>query len=165
MTEYFPLIALLCINTKGDNMKFTAIFLSMLFLFACATAHKISSVQIGMTKDEVVKTIGKPTSISAKDNTEYLNYRFSETDDHAFYGITTPYFVRLINGKVDSYGRTGDFDSTKNPTVKIEQDENINVKGSGDLYTELKKLKELRDEGILSEDEYQSQKKKALNKH
>jgi outer membrane protein assembly factor BamE (lipoprotein component of BamABCDE complex) len=120
---------------------------------------------MGMTKDEVVTTIGKPTSISAKDNTEYLNYRFSETDDHAFYGITTPYFVRLINGKVDSYGRTGDFDSTQKPTIKIEKDENINVKGSGDLYTELRKLKELRAEGILTEDEYQDQKKKVLNKH
>ena len=146
-------------------MKLIAILLSTLFLFGCATAHKISNVKMGMTKDEVVTTIGKPTSISAKDNTEYLNYRFSETDDHAFYGITTPYFVRLINGKVDSYGRTGDFDSTKKPTIKIEKDENINVKGSGDLYTELRKLKELRAEGILSEDEYQAEKKKVLNKH
>jgi outer membrane protein assembly factor BamE (lipoprotein component of BamABCDE complex) len=146
-------------------MKLIAILLSTLFLFGCATAHKISNVKMGMTKDEVVTTIGKPTSISAKDNTEYLNYRFSETDDHAFYGITTPYFVRLINGKVDSYGRTGDFDSTQKPTIKIEKDENINVKGSGDLYTELRKLKELRAEGILTEDEYQDQKKKVLNKH
>ena len=145
-------------------MKFILTTLIALFLFGCATAHKINSVQLGMTKDEVIATIGKPTSISAKDGTEYLNYRFSETDDHAFYGVTTPYFVRLVNGKVDSYGRTGDFDSTQKPTVRVETDENIKVQDDGDLYTELKKLKELRDEGILSEDEYQAQKEKALAK-
>lgn len=117
-----------------------------------------------MTKEKVIAAIGNPTSISAKDGTEYLNYRFSETDDHAFYGVTTPYFVRLVNGKVDSYGRTGDFDSTQKPTVRVETDENIKIKTDGDLYTELKKLKELRDEGILTEDEYQAQKKKALSK-
>ena len=118
-----------------------------------------------MTKDEVIKVMGKPVSISAKGGTEYLNYKLSETDNDAFRGWTSPYYVRVINGKVDSYGRTGDFDSTKNPTVKIETDENIKVNESKDLYTELRKLKELRDEGILSEEEYQSQKKKILSQH
>ncbi|WP_417765767.1 SHOCT domain-containing protein [Spongiibacter tropicus] len=145
-------------------MKQIFISLLVLALFGCATAHKINNVQLGMTKQEVIAAIGKPTSISAKDDTEYLNYRFSETDDHAFYGITTPYYVRLVNGKVDSYGRTGDFDSTQKSTVRVETDENINVQGSGDLYTELKKLKELRDEGILTEEEYQAQKQRALSK-
>jgi len=145
-------------------MKYIFTTLAAIILFGCATAHKINSVQLGMSKDEVVSTIGEPTSVSAKDGTEYLNYRFSETDDHAFYGVTTPYYVRLVDGKVDSYGRTGDFDSTQKPTVRVETDENIKVHDNGDLYTELKKLKELRDEGILSEEEYQVQKKKVLAK-
>jgi outer membrane protein assembly factor BamE (lipoprotein component of BamABCDE complex) len=151
-------------SKMGEPMKFIAITFIFLFLFGCATAHIINSVQLGMTKQEVVAAIGKPTSISAKDGTEYLNYRFSETDDDAFYGVTTPYFVRLVNGQVDSYGRSGDFDSTQKPTVRVETDENINVQDNGDLYTELKKLKELRDEGVLTEDEYQTEKKKALSK-
>lgn len=145
-------------------MKYIFVILAPFFLFGCATAYKINNVKIGMTKQEVIAVIGKPSSISAKDGTEYLNYRFSETDDHAFMGVTTPYYVRLINSKVDSYGRTGDFDSTQKPTVRVETDENIKVQDSGDLYTELKKLKELRDEGILTEEEYQTQKKKALSK-
>ncbi|MES2580068.1 MAG: hypothetical protein V4552_05925 [Pseudomonadota bacterium] len=85
--------------------------------------------------------MGEPVSVSAKDGTEYLNYKLSETDDDAFRGWTSPYYVRLINGKVDSYGRTGDFDSTKNPTIKIEKDESIKVTGDKDMYTELKKTK------------------------
>lgn len=145
-------------------MKFLVTTFIALTLFGCATAHKINNVQLGMTKQEVITAIGKPTSISAKNGTEYLNYRFSETGDHAFYGVTTPYFVRLVNGKVDSYGRTGDFDSTQKPTVRVETDENIKVQKERDLYTELKKLKELRDDGILTEDEYQAQKKKTLSK-
>jgi outer membrane protein assembly factor BamE (lipoprotein component of BamABCDE complex) len=137
----------------------------MLALAGCATSGKINAVSIGMTKDEVLKVMGDPVSISAKGNIEYLNYKLSETDDDAFMGWTTSYFVRIINGKVDSYGRSGDFDSTNKPTLKIETDENIKINKLDDFYTELRKLKELRDEGILSEEEYQSQKKKILNHH
>lgn len=91
----------------------------------CATAHKMNRVSIGMTKQEVISVLGPPISTSAKEGVEYLHYRFSDTDDDAFYGITTPYFVRIINGKVDSYGRLGDFDSTKAPETKSTIDLNI----------------------------------------
>jgi outer membrane protein assembly factor BamE (lipoprotein component of BamABCDE complex) len=146
-------------------MKYLIVLILGLALVGCATSGKINSVNIGMTKDEVIKVMGKPVSISAKGGTEYLNYKLSETDDDAFRGWTSPYYIRLIKGKVESYGRTGDFDSTKTKTLRIETDENIKVQGSGDLYTELRKLKELRDEGILSEEEYQLQKKKVLSNH
>ena len=146
-------------------MKNLIVFILGFALAGCATSGKINTVNIGMSKAEVIEVMGKPVSISAKDGTEYLNYKLSETFHHAVNGLSTPYYVRIVNGKVDAYGRTGDFDSTQKPSVKIETDENINVKGSGDLYTELRKLKELRDEGILSEEEYQSQKKKVLSQH
>ena len=140
-----------------------------LFLGGCATAHKISTVQLGMTKDDVIRVMGNPTSVSAQGNAEYLNYALSETDDDAFVGRTSPYYVRLINGKVESYGRTGDFDSTKTPTLRLESDQSIKqdveVKGSGDLYTELKKLKELKDSRIITEEEFQNLMKKLLEKY
>ena len=110
---------------------------------------------------------GPPASTSAQSGTEYLNYSLSETDDQAFHGVTRPYYVRLLNGKVDSFGRLGDFDSTQKPTIRLETDENIktNVSGKTDLYSELKKLKELKDEGIISEDEYEKEKKELLEKY
>ena len=77
-----------------------------------------------MTKDEVISVMDKPASISAKDDTQYLIYFFSETGEDAYNGKKTRYFVRLVNGKADSFGRAGDFDSTKTPTVKIKKDEN-----------------------------------------
>lgn len=141
---------------------FTAVFLA-----GCATAHKISGVQLGMTKDEVIRVMGNPISVSAKGGSEYLNYALSETGDDAFYGLTEPYYVRLVNGKVESYGRTGDFDSTKTPAVRLETDQTIrqDSRESGDLYTELKKLKDLKDSGVITEDEFQVQKKKLFESH
>lgn len=111
-------------------MRNIFIFLVLVvFAAGCATAHRMNSVQLGMTKQEVITAIGNPASTSATKGVEYMNYRFSETDDHAFLGITTLYFVRLIDGKVDAYGRTGDFDSTKIPEHKTTIDLNIDEKG------------------------------------
>ena len=68
---------------------------------------------------------------------------------------------------MESYGRAGDFDSTKTPTVRLESDQTIkhDVRGGSDLYTELKKLKELKDSGVITENEFQAQKKKLLETH
>jgi len=135
----------------------------------CATAGKISGVHIGMQKQEVIAVMGNPVSISAQGRSEYLKYSLSETEDDVLYGITRPYYVRLIDGRVESYGRTGDFDSTKTPTVRLEHDQklkqDVHVKEAGDLYTELKKLKELKDSGVITEEEFQAQKRKILEKY
>jgi hypothetical protein len=155
-------------RTKEIFMKYlmVAAFTSVLLAGCAATANKISDVQLGMTKDEVIRVMGKPTSISAQAGSEYLNFALSETNDDAARGLTTPYYVRLINGKAESFGRTGDFDSTKTPTVRVESDQTIRQDNRGviDLYTELKKLKELKDSGVITENEFQTQKKKLLEK-
>ena len=147
----------------------TILTILFILLAGCATAGKINQVQIGMTKEEVIKVMGPPASMSAKGNSEYMNYSLSETDDDAFRGWTKPYYVRLINGIVDSYGRLGDFDSTQKPTVRIETDENIktDVKSNEkkDLYSELKKLKQLKDDGLITQEEYDKEKKELLEKY
>jgi len=149
--------------------KLILCFLVSIIIFGCATAGKIGGVQLGMTKDQVIAVMGKPISVSAKGQTEYLNYALSETSDQAYYGIAKPYYVRLVNGIVESFGRTGDFDSTKTPTVRVESDQTIKkdvqVEKPNDFYTELKKLQELKDSGAITEDEYQSLKKKLLEKY
>ena len=112
--------------------------------------------------------MGKPISTSAQgEGLEYLNFALSETSDEAFHGYTRPYFVRLVNGKVESFGRLGDFNSTQTPTVRIETDSLVkaDIKNSGqkDLYTELQKLKALKDEGVLTDDEFAKAKRKLLS--
>ncbi len=150
------------------NLKIV-LLVAVTIIAGCATAQKINNVQVGMSKEQVITTMGKPASVSAKGGVEYLNYSLSETDDQAFYGITSPYYVRLVNGIVDAFGRMGDFDSTKTPTVRIESKEEISqdvkTKASGDMYSELMKLKELKDGGVLSPDEFDAQKKKLLEKY
>lgn len=146
----------------------TIILIASVALSGCATASKISSVQIGMTKEQVIQVMGKPTSTSAQGKGwEYLNFALSETSDDAFYGRTTPYYVRLVNGKVESFGRLGDFNSTQRPTVRVETDSTVkaDIKSSGqkDLYTELQKLKALKDEGVLTEEEFAKAKQKLLS--
>lgn len=105
---------------QGNAMRLIIILTAVLTIVGCATAKKMNRLSLGMTKKEVIAELGDPTSTSATDGVEYLNYRLSETSDHDFYGITTPYYVRLIDGKVDSYGRMGDFDSSKIPTKRLE---------------------------------------------
>ena len=153
---------------QGGNMS--KIILSLfvcLILAACANAGKISRVQMAMSKPEVIDIMGTPVSTSASGKIEYLNYSLLEATGPGNW--PRPYYVRLIDGKVDSYGRLGDFDSTKTNTLRIENDQNIKqsvqVNSSQDLYTELKKLKELKDSGVISEEEFQTQKKKQLETH
>lgn len=92
--------------------------LAVTFLAGCASpSSKMNNVTVGMTKQEVVSIMGKPGTTSATGSVEYLQYR---PDAMArFAGQQTWYYVRLVDGKVDSYGLLGDFDSTKHPTVNV----------------------------------------------
>ncbi len=132
----------------------------------CADANKLNKIRIGMTKGEVVAVLGDPLSVSAQGKAEYLNYRFSETDEDASNGVTKPYYVRLMDGNVESYGKLGDFDSTKDPTIAVKTEDrvtaNIRTDTRPDLYSELQKLKSLRGEGTITEEEYQALKKKLI---
>lgn len=77
------------------------------FLLGCAgteSFQRMNNLKIGMTKQEVLEVIGAPNSTSATTNVEYLKYRISTG---LFY--TDEYYVRLLDGKVESYGQKGDF--------------------------------------------------------
>jgi len=97
-----------------------------------STAH-LNSVSIGMTKPEVVKAMGPPTSTRGNSNVEYLMYHlasqpwitraYAARSGVSGYG-EDDYYVRLTDGRVDSYGRQGDFDSTKIPEAKVDVDLN-----------------------------------------
>ncbi|MEI7999535.1 MAG: hypothetical protein WCH62_08535 [Candidatus Omnitrophota bacterium] len=117
-------------------MKKAFILLVCLGIIGCATVPALNNVSLGMTKAEVVKVLGAPSSVSAKDNTEYLkyedhsfatNWRRQNEQEKGFYTSTPEFFVRLVNGKVESYGKVGDFDSAKNPANDI----NLNIKNEG----------------------------------
>ena len=92
------------------------------------SADKLNELSVGMNKKDAIKIMGNPDRTSAKDNVEYLIYRLAYEKDFSkswFFGIFAKaykddYFVKIVKEKVDSYGRLGDFDSTKDPKFKLE---------------------------------------------
>lgn len=84
---------------------------------------KMNHLNIGMTKQEVISVLGSPDSTAAPGNgVEFLRYTLDPWNGFWDPSATEAYFVRLVDGRVDSYGRVGDFDSTKDPTL------NLNIK-------------------------------------
>lgn len=102
-------------------MKRAMMLLACVILIAgCATAHKMNNINIGMTKQEVIAVMGKPYSTSATEEKEYFRYILtSPPASHRYTGligslpVETEYFVRFINSKVNAYGKTGDFGTTR----------------------------------------------------
>jgi outer membrane protein assembly factor BamE (lipoprotein component of BamABCDE complex) len=90
----------------------------------CANSPRVmNKLSVGMSKADVIDLLGDPESTAAADGVEYLNYTFEESPDGIF-AFPRPYFVRLVGGKVDAYGKRGDFDSTKTPASTV----NVNLK-------------------------------------
>ncbi len=80
-----------------------------------------------MRKTEVVKILGAPESTRATREVEFLIFSLQERiakpgEAIAPIGIDGKYFVKFVEGKVESYGRLGDFDSTKPFETKSEVD-------------------------------------------
>lgn len=96
-------------------MKITLTLLLCLGLVGCAIAansQRINRVNLGMTKAEVIKTMGMPSSSKAKENIEVLEYMLYDTGNDAMFGMATPYWITLRNDKVVEYGKAGDFGSS-----------------------------------------------------
>ena len=136
-------------------------------------------IAIGMTKDQVIEKFGKPTRVSVISNMEIFEYEAYDAHNRPFVGVVRDNyrrrFVRFYGGKVESFGNKGDFDSTKNPTT--EQKIDLKVTGGAtagassshspekfDLAAELKKLDQMKKEGLLTEDEYKGLRQRAIDK-
>lgn len=139
------------------------LFVVMAASSGCVTAKLMSRLEPGMPKQFVIAHLGEPASVSAKDGVEYLNYRFPESDLDWWTSTERFYYVRIVNSKVESFGRDGDFDSTKAPTrvLKVEA-KAVDHEAKLDRLDTLKKLHDLRQSGALTEEEYQAQKARIL---
>jgi hypothetical protein len=79
----------------------------------------MNDITIGMTREDIIQLLGQPNSTSAMNSTIYLNYKLRTP---YVSGHIPQYFVRLIDGKVESFGKMGDFDSAKVPESKTTID-------------------------------------------
>ena len=57
-----------------------------------------------MTKADVINAMGEPDYTSGRQGVEILSYRLTSS---SFFSEI--YFVRIVEGRVDRFGRQGDF--------------------------------------------------------
>jgi hypothetical protein len=80
--------------------------LLLLALVGCETnAVRTRDLRVGMTEAEVISVLGKPASMGADRQSQVMYYRLMEGD---LGGGVRVYFVRLVGGKVDSFGRVNE---------------------------------------------------------
>lgn len=85
--------------------RIMVLVVGLVLFFGCAGSPKnMNKLRLGMSKTEVIEAMGQPDSTSASRDIEFLNYRFCSE------GLfTSEYYVKLQSGRVDAYGRSGDF--------------------------------------------------------
>lgn len=123
---------------------------------------KLNSVHLGMTKAELVATLGAADQVSAQANVEYLTYFLSKDAD----APKQPYMVRIVDSRVDSFGRFVQLLDTHGGTsggapglgIGAVMPYSLNT----DVVTQLQQLKWLKDQGVLSDDEFQKVKQRLL---
>jgi len=80
-----------------------SVMVALLLLGCAASASKINGVKLGMGRGTVLEIMGEPSSTSETEGVLFLRYRLRD-------GFTSDdYFIRFIDGKVDAYGRFGEF--------------------------------------------------------
>lgn len=146
------------------TLKFAPFLFLAVLLTGCYTAEKLNSIHIGMTKDQVTSLLGQPDSTSAQANIEYLTYYLS-TDNGRYYGGEQPYSVRLVDGKVESFGRFMQLFDIYNrpPTGSTVNAPTWAPHNNTDIATQLMRLKALKDQGALTDEEFQQAKIKLLS--
>ncbi|HVS51829.1 MAG TPA: hypothetical protein VHD62_05685 [Opitutaceae bacterium] len=78
----------------------------VLWLFAgCASYPGTSSLWVGMTREQALRAMGPPDSVSAQGKFEYLNYTIAASGGY----IARPYYIRLVDNTVESFGYQGQF--------------------------------------------------------
>jgi len=154
-------------------------------VFGSTSSVRLADLRMGMTKEEVQSILGPPDSTDAQANAEYLIYHLELPDHVAIYDREPLYMVRMVSGKVESFGRFLElYDLCLRPVTQAPSGQpgfpqtGFNPGGplppgmaavsSGataprmDMASELERLKALKDQGGLSEEEFQRAKSKLL---
>ena len=80
---------------------------------SCETTSKMNRVALGMTKREVVSSIGSPSSTSSPgQGVEILHYHLNPRSGPIVNLIRDDYIIKIVNGKVVSYGKADDLDGS-----------------------------------------------------
>jgi hypothetical protein len=104
-------------------MKLSLSLLSIILvaLVGCATASRTNRLSIGMTKEQALAVMGQPVSTAADGDVEVLRYQLSITGHDASDHRTEEYFVRFVSGKVERFGKAGDWGAGEGSTQIPQQ--------------------------------------------
>lgn len=105
--------------------RFVTLVIMLITLTGCASPKPdFNRLSVGMTKAQVIATLGQPKSTRATEDVEYLMYDLGGW--RLMDGIHEDvHFVRIKGGVVDSFGKVGDFGSTAIPETKHTIDLNV----------------------------------------
>jgi hypothetical protein len=153
-------------------------------LAAPVTSATLDRIRIGMAKAEVQSILGKPDSTSAQANAEYMVYYLDLPYHVDSYRTERPYIIRLFRGKVESFGsyfelldlytrplasaRPGQPGLTQPASYPGSQQlppslvQRGGARPAVDLVSELGTLGDLRGNGVLTGEEFQSAKARLL---
>jgi len=85
-------------------MKKLIVLLGLVVIVTSCTSvgERMSNIRPGMTKPEVIRILGKPTSVGGVSGVEVLHYTYYP--DLLGWSRHSYYFARIVDGKVESYG-------------------------------------------------------------
>lgn len=99
--------------------KNVAIAVCALLLASCAGFHaeRMGRIGLGMSREDVIRTLGKPESVGGGKRVEVLHYA-----ENTGWWVYDYYFVRLVGGKVESFGieRKDDQVTETDPPLKTQ---------------------------------------------
>jgi len=105
-------------------MKHILTTIAAVLLAGCSSTKSLnlSSISIGMNKQQIITFKGVPFRVAAIDGLEYFIYRGFDKELFKPNGFMVyEAFIRFKNGKVDAYGRLDDFDSTRHKVLLIKK--------------------------------------------
>ncbi len=85
------------------KIKSVLLLLVLAVIVGCKTpSSQLSLVHLGMSEPDVIKVLGQPASVVENRNGRMLYYMLREDWAGA---ILSPYSVKIVDGKVDNFGR------------------------------------------------------------
>ncbi|HVS53384.1 MAG TPA: SHOCT domain-containing protein [Opitutaceae bacterium] len=146
-------------QAKSTALPALLMTLALAFAGCVSSSTKLNSVHMGMPRSEVTAVLGAPTTTSTQANVEYLTYYL----DNANGARDLPYMVRLVDGRVESFGRFIQLlDNDNHPLNRAAMGAIMPHTVNTDIVTQLQQLKLLKDQGVLNEDEFQRVKERLL---
>ncbi len=95
--------------SKTFSVSAAGLLLAVALAAGCASSSaKLNKVSLGMSRDEVVKTLGRPHAVTAQGDAEYLSYNLLNKG----VGDMKEFVVRLNKGAVESFGERASFGSS-----------------------------------------------------